>query len=51
VDSSTGATESRLGTPEDEGTTKAINLALAGTPAEHEFTDAAAAALASDDQT
>jgi metal-responsive CopG/Arc/MetJ family transcriptional regulator len=44
------AAESWLGTLEDDGTTDAINRALAGLPADHEFTDAAAAALVADAQ-
>jgi metal-responsive CopG/Arc/MetJ family transcriptional regulator len=43
------AAERWLATLDDDGTTAAINRAIAGLEPEHEFTDAAAAALASDD--
>jgi metal-responsive CopG/Arc/MetJ family transcriptional regulator len=43
------AAENWLGALEDDGTTEAINRAIAGLPADHEFTDAAAAALAASD--
>jgi metal-responsive CopG/Arc/MetJ family transcriptional regulator len=43
------AAENWLGTLEDDGTTEAINHAIAGVPTDHEFTDAAAAALAAGD--
>jgi metal-responsive CopG/Arc/MetJ family transcriptional regulator len=42
------AAENWLDTLEDDGTTAAINHAVAGLPADHQFTDAAAAALAAD---
>jgi antitoxin MazE6 len=42
------AAESWLAALEDVGTTEAINRALHGVPADHEFTDAAAALLAAD---
>ncbi|MGO9763941.1 MAG: ribbon-helix-helix protein, CopG family [Solirubrobacteraceae bacterium] len=42
------AAESWLAALEDEDTTAAINSALRGIPSDHEFTDAAAAALAAD---
>jgi metal-responsive CopG/Arc/MetJ family transcriptional regulator len=44
------AAENWLDALEDDGTTATINRALAGLPADHEFTDAAAAALAADIQ-
>jgi metal-responsive CopG/Arc/MetJ family transcriptional regulator len=44
------AAESWLDTHEDDDTTAAINRAIAGLPADHGFTDAAAAALAVDNQ-
>jgi metal-responsive CopG/Arc/MetJ family transcriptional regulator len=44
------AAESWLGTLGDDGTTDAINRAIAGLPADHEFTTAAAAALVVGDQ-
>lgn len=44
------AAEKALDALEDDGTTEAINRAIAGLPADHAFTDAAAAALAADDQ-
>jgi metal-responsive CopG/Arc/MetJ family transcriptional regulator len=44
------AAESWLQTLEDDGTTEAINRAIAGLPADHGFTDAAAAVLAAGDQ-
>ncbi|HEX5851890.1 MAG TPA: ribbon-helix-helix protein, CopG family [Solirubrobacteraceae bacterium] len=46
----TRAAENWLGALEDDGTTEAINSAIAGLPADREFTDAAAAALAVGDQ-
>jgi metal-responsive CopG/Arc/MetJ family transcriptional regulator len=46
----TRAAENWLGALEDDGTTEAINRAIAGLPADHGFTDAAAAALAAGDQ-
>ncbi|HET9706721.1 MAG TPA: ribbon-helix-helix protein, CopG family [Gemmatimonadales bacterium] len=45
------AAENWLDALEDDGTTEAINRAIAGLPADHEFTDAAAAALAAGEQT
>ena len=45
------AAENWLDALEDDGTTEAINRAIAGLPADHEFTDAAAAALAAGAQT
>jgi metal-responsive CopG/Arc/MetJ family transcriptional regulator len=42
------AAESWLDALEQDGTTDAINRAIAGLPADHEFTDAAAAAAAGD---
>jgi metal-responsive CopG/Arc/MetJ family transcriptional regulator len=45
------AAESWLNALDDDGTTEAINRAVAGLPADHAFTDAAAAALAADDPT
>jgi metal-responsive CopG/Arc/MetJ family transcriptional regulator len=42
------AAESWLDALEGEDTTEAINRAIAGLPDDHEFTDAAAAALAGD---
>ena len=44
------AAENWLDALEDDGTTAAINRAVAGLPADHGFTDAAAAALAADNQ-
>jgi metal-responsive CopG/Arc/MetJ family transcriptional regulator len=44
------AAERWLDVLEDEGTTDGINRAIAGLPADHEFTAAAAAALAAGDQ-
>ena len=44
------AAENWLGALEDDGTTEAINRAIARRPADHGFTDAAAAALAADNQ-
>jgi metal-responsive CopG/Arc/MetJ family transcriptional regulator len=44
------AAQSWLDALEDEDTTNAINDAIAGLPVEKAFTDAAAAALASDDR-
>lgn len=44
------AAEKALDTLDDDGTTDAINRAIAGLPADHAFTDAAAAALAASDQ-
>ncbi|HWX44204.1 MAG TPA: ribbon-helix-helix protein, CopG family [Solirubrobacteraceae bacterium] len=44
------AAENWLDALEDDGTTEAINRAIAGLPADHAFIDAAAAALATDDQ-
>jgi len=44
------AAERWLDALEDDGTTEAINRAIAELPADHEFTAAAAAALAADDQ-
>jgi metal-responsive CopG/Arc/MetJ family transcriptional regulator len=44
------AAESWLAALEDESTTEAINRALNGGQADHEFTDAAAAALAAADR-
>jgi metal-responsive CopG/Arc/MetJ family transcriptional regulator len=44
------AAASWLDTLEDDGTTAAIDRAIAGLPADHGFTDAAAAALAVGDQ-
>jgi metal-responsive CopG/Arc/MetJ family transcriptional regulator len=43
------AAESWLVALEGNDTTEAINRAIAGVPVEHEFTDAAAAALAAED--
>jgi metal-responsive CopG/Arc/MetJ family transcriptional regulator len=43
------AAENWLDALEDDVTTEAINRALAGFPADHAFTDAAAAALAAGD--
>jgi metal-responsive CopG/Arc/MetJ family transcriptional regulator len=43
------AAERWLDALEDDGTTEAINRAIAGVPADHAFTDAAAAALAADE--
>lgn len=44
------AAEQALDALDDDGTTDAINRAIAGLPADHAFTDAAAAALAAGDQ-
>jgi metal-responsive CopG/Arc/MetJ family transcriptional regulator len=44
------AAENWLDTLEDGGTTEAINRAIAGLPADHGFTDAAAAALLAGDR-
>jgi metal-responsive CopG/Arc/MetJ family transcriptional regulator len=44
------AAEKALDALDDDGTTEAINRAIAGVPADHAFTDAAAAALAASDQ-
>ena len=44
------AAENWLDTLEDDGTTAAIDRAIAGLPADHGFTDAAAAALVVGDQ-
>ena len=44
------AAENWLDDLEDDGITAAINRAIAGLPADHGFTDAAAAALAAGDQ-
>lgn len=44
------AAEKALDALDDDGTTDAINRAIAGLPADHAFTDAAAAALAASDQ-
>lgn len=44
------AAEKALDALDDDGTTEAINRAIAGVPADHAFTDAAAAALAAGDQ-
>lgn len=44
------AAEKALDALEDDGTTEAINRAIAGLPADHAFTDTAATALATDDQ-
>lgn len=44
------AAENWLEILEDGGTTEAINRAIAGLPADHGFTDAAAAALLAGDQ-
>jgi metal-responsive CopG/Arc/MetJ family transcriptional regulator len=44
------AAEKALDVLEDDGTTEAINRAIAGLPADNAFTDAAAAALAAGDQ-
>jgi metal-responsive CopG/Arc/MetJ family transcriptional regulator len=43
------AAERWLTALEDDGTTEAINRAIAGAPADHAFTDAAAAALVADE--
>jgi metal-responsive CopG/Arc/MetJ family transcriptional regulator len=43
------AAERWLDSLDDDGTTDAINRAISGVQPDHEFTDAAAAALASDD--
>jgi predicted DNA-binding protein len=44
------AAENWLDDLEDDGVTEAINRAIAGLPDDHQFTDAAAAALAAGDQ-
>lgn len=44
------AAERWLDTLDDDGTTAAIDAAIAGLPSDHAFTDAAAAALARDDR-
>jgi metal-responsive CopG/Arc/MetJ family transcriptional regulator len=44
------AAEKALAVLDDDGTTEAINRAIAGLPADHAFTDAAAAALVADDR-
>ncbi len=44
------AAENWLDGLEDDGVTEAINGAIAGLPDDHQFTDAAAAALAAGDQ-
>jgi metal-responsive CopG/Arc/MetJ family transcriptional regulator len=44
------AAERWLDALQQEGTTEAINRAIAGTPADHEFLDVAAAALAAGNQ-
>ena len=44
------AAEKALDALDDDGTTDAINRAIAGLPADHAFTDAAAAALAAGEQ-
>jgi metal-responsive CopG/Arc/MetJ family transcriptional regulator len=44
------AAERWLETVEEAGTTDAINAAIAGMPADHAFTDAAAVALVTEDQ-
>jgi metal-responsive CopG/Arc/MetJ family transcriptional regulator len=44
------AAENWLDALEDDGTTAAIDRAIAGLPADHWFTDAAAAALAAGDR-
>jgi metal-responsive CopG/Arc/MetJ family transcriptional regulator len=44
------AAESWLAALEEEDTTDAINHALNGVPADHDFTDAAAGALVADSQ-
>ena len=44
------AAEKALDALDDDGTTEAINRVIAGLPADHAFTDAAAAALAAGDQ-
>jgi metal-responsive CopG/Arc/MetJ family transcriptional regulator len=44
------AAESWLDGLENDGVTEAINRAIAGLPDDHQFTDAAAAALAADDR-
>lgn len=45
------AAENWLDAMEDDGTTEAINRSIAGLSADHQFTDAAAAALAIAEQT
>jgi len=45
------AADSWLDDLEDDGVTEAINRAISGTPDDHRFTDAAAAALALGDTT
>lgn len=44
------AAENWLDDLEDDGVTEAINRAISGLPDDHQFTDAAAAALAAGDQ-
>jgi metal-responsive CopG/Arc/MetJ family transcriptional regulator len=44
------AAENWLDELEEDGVTEAINLAIAGLPEDHQFTDVAAAALAVGDQ-
>jgi hypothetical protein len=44
------AAERWLDALEDDGTTEAINRAIAGLPPDHAFTDAAAAALVAEDR-
>jgi metal-responsive CopG/Arc/MetJ family transcriptional regulator len=44
------AAERWLDVLQQDGTTEAINRAIAGTPADHEFLDAAAASLVAGDQ-
>lgn len=44
------AAENWLDGLEEDGVTEAINRAIAGLPDDHQFTDAAAAALAAGDQ-
>jgi metal-responsive CopG/Arc/MetJ family transcriptional regulator len=44
------AAENWLDALEDDGTTEAINRAIAGVPGDHEFTDAAAVAVFAGDQ-
>jgi metal-responsive CopG/Arc/MetJ family transcriptional regulator len=46
----TRAAEHWLDSLEDDGTTEAIDRAIAGLPADHGFTDAAAAALVAGDR-
>jgi metal-responsive CopG/Arc/MetJ family transcriptional regulator len=44
------AAERWLDALQDDGTTEAINRAIAGAPADHAFTDAAAGALVAEDR-